>query len=214
MTVTVLRDGRNACDSRSMSGLARQDLVRLMIGRSEQIPDWRKRDESRRRSRARIARSSRPRSATRASNLTLRKAEIVGLYGLVGAGRTELAKCVLGLNRLTAGALLIDGQKAVIGSVAEAITAIGIGYVSEDRKQEGLILMHSVLDNAGITIWKRARRKARSSDRQSGQDGRRAAHRKARSSYALAQHRSSATCRAAISKRSAWRSGSRLASGS
>jgi ribose transport system ATP-binding protein len=62
---------------------------------------------------------------------------------------------VLGLNRVTAGALLTDGQKAVIGSVAEALTRYRMGYVSEDRKQEGLILMHSVLDNTGITIWKR-----------------------------------------------------------
>ena len=153
-TVTVLRDGRNACDSRSMSGLARQDLVRMMIGRSEQIPDWRKRDESHA-ARVLELRDVATELGHSGINLTVHKSEILGLYGLVGAGRTELAKCVLGLNRLTAGALLIDGQKAVIGSVAEALTRYRMGYVSEDRKQEGLILMHSVLDNAGITIWKR-----------------------------------------------------------
>jgi ribose transport system ATP-binding protein len=125
-----------------------------MIGRSEQIPDWRTRDESH------VAPALELRDlATELGhsgiNLTLHKSEILGLYGLVGAGRTELAKCVLGLNRVTAGALLIDGQKAVIGSVAEALTRYRMGYVSEDRKQEGLILIHSVLDNAGITIWKR-----------------------------------------------------------
>ena len=47
----------------------------------------------------------------------------------------------------------------MIGSVAEALGRYRIGYVSEDRKQEGLILMHSVLDNAGITIWKRLARR-------------------------------------------------------
>ena len=153
-TVTVLRDGRNACDSRSMSGLARQDLVRMMIGRSEQIPDWRKRDESHAAPVLEL-RDVATELGHSGINLTVHKSEILGLYGLVGAGRTELAKCVLGLNRLTAGALLIDGQKAVIGSVAEALTRYRMGYLSEDRKQEGLILMHSVLDNAGITIWKR-----------------------------------------------------------
>ena len=153
-TVTVLRDGRNACDSRSMSGLARQDLVRLMIGRSEQIPDWRTRDESHAAPVLEL-RDLATELGHSGINLTLHKAEILGLYGLVGAGRTELAKCVLGLSRVTTGALLIDGQKAVIGSVAEALTRYRMGYVSEDRKQEGLILMHSVLDNTGITIWKR-----------------------------------------------------------
>jgi len=88
-------------------------------------------------------------------NLTLRKGEILGLYGLVGAGRTELAKSIIGRYRITHGDVLVNGQKARIKSVADAIEAYGIGYVSEDRKQEGLILIHSVLDNASIPIWRR-----------------------------------------------------------
>jgi ribose transport system ATP-binding protein len=153
-TVTVLRDGRNACDSQSMSGLGRQDLVRLMIGRNEQIPDWRTRDETRA-APALETRDLKTDLGHSGINLTLHKGEILGLYGLVGAGRTELAKCLIGLNRVTAGEVLVDGRKAAIGSVAEALNRYGMGYVSEDRKQEGLILMHSVLDNSGITIWKR-----------------------------------------------------------
>jgi ribose transport system ATP-binding protein len=153
-TVTVLRDGRNACDSRPMSGLGRQDLVRLMIGRNEQIPDWRTRDETRA-APALETRDLKTDLGHSGINLTLHKGEILGLYGLVGAGRTELAKCLIGLNRVTAGEVLVDGRKAAIGSVAEALNRYGMGYVSEDRKQEGLILMHSVLDNSGITIWKR-----------------------------------------------------------
>ena len=157
-TVTVLRDGGNACDSRSMSGLGRQDLVRLMIGRNEQIPDWRPRAESRAAPELEL-RDLATELGHSGINLSLHKSEILGLYGLVGAGRTELAKCIIGLHRVTAGELLVDGRKAVIGSVAEALGRYRIGYVSEDRKQEGLILMHSVLDNAGITIWKRLARR-------------------------------------------------------
>jgi ribose transport system ATP-binding protein len=107
-----------------------------------------------RRSRARIARSG-DRARPQRDKLDVAQDRNPRPLRLVGAGRTELAKCVLGLNRVTAGALLTYGQKAVIGSVAEALTRCRMGYVGEDRKQEGLILMHSVLDNTGITIWKR-----------------------------------------------------------
>ncbi len=125
-----------------------------MIGRSEQIPDWGAREESHA-TPALELRDLATELGHSGINLTLDKGEILGLYGLVGAGRTELAKCLLGLNRVTAGEVLIEGEKAAIGSVAEALGRYRMGYVSEDRKQEGLILMHSVLDNAGITIWKR-----------------------------------------------------------
>jgi ribose transport system ATP-binding protein len=151
--VTVLRDGRNACDSRSMQGLGRADLVRLMIGRSEQIPDWA----------ARAASRAEPMLELRGVatalghadiDLIVRRGEIVGLYGLVGAGRTELAKAILGLHPVTQGEIRVEGKPARIGSVAEAIHRHRIGYISEDRKQEGLILMHNVLENAGIPIWR------------------------------------------------------------
>ena len=152
--VTVLRDGRNACQSQSIVGLSRQDLVRLMIGRSEQIPAWTARDH----------RDAPPMLELRGVStalghsgidLTVRAGEIVGLYGLVGAGRTELAKCVLGLHPITKGAVVIASQVEHIDSVADALHRCGIGYISEDRKQEGLILAHSVLENAGITVWRK-----------------------------------------------------------
>ena len=152
--VTVLRDGRNACDSQPMRGLGRQDLVRLMIGRAEQLPDWA----------ARARNTSEPaltlRNVSTALghnniNLTVGRGEIVGLYGLVGAGRTELAKCIMGQFAVTAGAIEIEARPVRVNSVADAIHKHGIGYVSEDRKQEGLVLIHSVLENAGMIVWRR-----------------------------------------------------------
>jgi ribose transport system ATP-binding protein len=156
--VTVLRDGRNACESQPLKGLDRQDLVRLMIGRNERIADWASRNFD----------AAPPALALRGVetslghagiDLMVRRGEIVGLYGLVGAGRTELAKCIMGKFAVTAGSVEVDGRPARIRSVADAIRRYGLGYVSEDRKQEGLILTHSVLDNAGIAAWRRLARR-------------------------------------------------------
>jgi ribose transport system ATP-binding protein len=88
-------------------------------------------------------------------SLTVRPGEILGLYGLVGAGRSELAKGILGMTRRTAGEVLVLERHTNIGSAADALHQHGIGYVSEDRKQEGLILLHSVLGNVGITVWRK-----------------------------------------------------------
>ncbi len=152
-TVTVLRDGQNACDGLKLAGLRREDLVRLMIGRAEQILD--------------IAPPAMPGAvalqmrgvATQAGHrdidLTLRHGEVVGMYGLVGAGRSELARAVLGLDRIIAGELLVRGKPARIAPARVALRRFGIGYVSEDRKRDGVILLHGVLANTGITLWHR-----------------------------------------------------------
>jgi ribose transport system ATP-binding protein len=152
--VTVLRDGHNACESRPMTGLERQDLVRLMIGRAEQIPDWTPRDRGAAEPMLELRNVSTS-LGHKAIDLTVRRGEIVGLYGLVGAGRTELAKCILGLHAVTQGEIVVAGKPERIADVADAVHRCKIGYISEDRKQEGLILAHSVLQNAGITTWRK-----------------------------------------------------------
>jgi ribose transport system ATP-binding protein len=88
-------------------------------------------------------------------DLTLWQGEILGLYGLVGSGRTELAKTVIGERRYAAGSILVRGKPARIGSVAESLHRYRIGYVSENRKEEGLILGASVSSNLTVTIWNR-----------------------------------------------------------
>lgn len=152
--VTVLRDGRNACESRPLEGLDRQDIVRLMIGRSEQIPQWGQRDHAAN-DIALDVQAVATQDGHRNVSFQLKKGEVLGLYGLVGSGRTELAKALIGAHKVTAGTIMIDGEVAQIDSVADALHKYGIGYVSEDRKGEGLILIHSVLENAGITVWQR-----------------------------------------------------------
>lgn len=73
------------------------------------------------------------------TNLTLRAGEIVGLAGLVGAGRTELSRLIFGADPKTSGEVFLNGKKLEIHSPADAIAA-GIGYVPEDRKDQGLFL--------------------------------------------------------------------------
>lgn len=155
--VTVLRDGRNACTGRSLSELGRQDIVRLMIGRSEQIPTWEQRDHANRGTALEL-RGVHTADGHNEISFSLRKGEVLGLYGLIGSGRTELAKAIIGVRKITSGEVLVDGKRRRIRSVSEALHNNGIGYVSEDRKGEGLILIHSVLDNAGITVWQQLQR--------------------------------------------------------
>lgn len=152
--VTVLRDGKNACDSRPLVGMTRHDLVQLMIGRGEQIANWQSRDRAVGTPVLELQ-SLATEVGHKSVNLKLHKGEILGLYGLVGAGRTELAKTIIGRYAVTGGTVRVKGEVARIDSVATARDRYRIGYVSEDRKGEGLILIHSVLENAGVTLWQR-----------------------------------------------------------
>ena len=152
--VTVLRDGRNACESQSLAELDRQQLVKLMIGRDEQIPELPQRKHHS------ITAALELQSVSTAQghsdiNFSLHSGEVLGLYGLVGSGRSELAKALIGVESLTSGKIKVDGQDASISSVNDALGRYHIGYISEDRKQEGLILMHPVVRNIGVTIWDR-----------------------------------------------------------
>jgi ribose transport system ATP-binding protein len=93
-------------------------------------------------------------NGTRDVSFTVRKGEIVGLAGLVGAGRTEVARLICGVDRISAGEILVDGRKARIENPADALRH-GIGLVPEDRKQHGLVLMMNVRENTSLAILKR-----------------------------------------------------------
>lgn len=82
-------------------------------------------------------------------NLSVRRGEILGLAGLVGAGRTELMESIFGMRRATAGFVSVDGRKLVPGNPAAAINA-RVALVPEDRKGAGAVLSMSVMDNASL----------------------------------------------------------------
>src|SRR5262249_58213124 len=92
---------------------------------------------------------------------TLYRGEILGWYGLVGSGRTELARSVIGANRISGGAIDVRGRRARIRSLSDALNRWRIGYVSENRQQEGLFLIHSIQRNVAASVWGRLRRRSR-----------------------------------------------------
>jgi ribose transport system ATP-binding protein len=152
--VTVLRDGRNACTDEPLATMDRDRLVSLMIGRTQKVTGLPakpiERDEP-----ILEVRGLRAKSGTNGVDFKLYCGEILGLYGLVGAGRSELARALVGASKIIGGEVIIQGKPAKIHSVSDALNRHGIGYVSEDRKVEGLILPHSVAANISITIWRR-----------------------------------------------------------
>lgn len=87
-------------------------------------------------------------------NFKLHKGEILGFAGLVGAGRTELMECIYGYNRATSGMLVMRGQKMTFKTPKDAVKN-GIGMLSEDRKLNGILPLHSVQDNINSAVWPR-----------------------------------------------------------
>ena len=152
--VTILRDGQNACQGVLIEELDKQKIVTYMIGRNEDVGDIGERLDKPGSTKLELRDVSTARGHHRI-NLQVKAGEVLGLYGLVGAGRSELAKVIMGADRLTGGEIRIDGKPARIRSVQDALQNWSIGYVSENRKEEGLILAHSVAKNTGITIWHR-----------------------------------------------------------
>ncbi|GAA1714920.1 sugar ABC transporter ATP-binding protein [Kribbella yunnanensis] len=157
-TVTVLRDGASVLSGGALSELTRDQVVDLMVGRVHEalnLPD-RTVDTT-------VAPILELRGVGTATghaevDLTVGPGEIVGLYGLVGAGRSELAKALLGLDRITAGEVLVRGQAVKIRTVRDALRNHKIGYVTENRKEEGIFLEQSVARNIAVTIWDRLRK--------------------------------------------------------
>jgi rhamnose transport system ATP-binding protein len=135
--VTVLRDG-STIDTRWMSEVDRQELIRLMVGR-ELSAVFPKREVSIGEVVLELRNVSCHSSGVRNVSLSVRAGEIVGLAGLVGAGRTELARTLFGLTPADAGEIVLHGERIVINNPIAAIRH-GIAYVPEDRRRHGVVL--------------------------------------------------------------------------
>ncbi|EIW26224.1 sugar ABC transporter ATP-binding protein [Pelosinus fermentans] len=146
--VTILRDGKFIV-AHDIQDVDRPELIRLMVGRdveyismnAEKI--W---DEEV----LKVNHLSK-KGNFRDISFTLRKGEIIGITGLVGSGRSELAKAIFGLNKPDSGEIILNGSAVTIASSNDAVQ-YGIGYVPENRQLEGLIGKSSVCQNITLSI--------------------------------------------------------------
>ena len=145
--VTVMRDGRHVMTS-ELEGLTHKDLVRAMVGRdlADRPPETSAGPTGE--EVLTVERLTREGVFTDIS-LTVRKGEIVALAGLVGSGRSEVARAVFGIDRYDAGSVTIQGKRLRKAAPVSAMSA-GIGFVPEDRRQQGLVMDMSVQQNIAL----------------------------------------------------------------
>ncbi|MBX2921967.1 MAG: sugar ABC transporter ATP-binding protein [Chitinophagaceae bacterium] len=141
-TITVMRDGKYIA-THPASALNSEYLINLIVGR-ELNAIFEKRNTNK----GEILLSVENLEGEKFSGISfgLRRGEILGIAGLMGAGRTEIMEALFGLRRIASGTVYVKGQKVNIRSPRHAI-ANGIGLISEDRKHTGLVLSSSVKHN-------------------------------------------------------------------
>jgi ABC-type sugar transport system ATPase subunit len=153
-TVSVLRDGKLVA-TRSTAQLTEADVVQMMIGRplAEYFPTHSSLlgDEVLR------AESLTSPGKFQQVSFTLRAGEVLGLAGLQGAGRSEVACALFGLEHLAGGSIYVRGARVRIGDADKAIR-YGIGLVPEDRKRQGLVLSETALHNTSLPTLSRLSR--------------------------------------------------------
>ena len=150
--VSVLRDGQYV-GSLVRDKLNAPELVRMMVGRPLSELFSKERDIPRGQSRRRVEALT-DGGKVKPSSLVVHAGEIVGLAGLVGAGRSELAQLIFGVRKATAGVIEIDGEPVVIHSPREAID-LGIGFLTENRKEHGLFLELAAQENITMATLER-----------------------------------------------------------
>jgi ribose transport system ATP-binding protein len=153
-SVTVLRDGKFVC-SNSIEEVTHDDIVRTMVGRD--IKDFFVK--------ANVAKSrevfsvkdmclAHPRRqddyVVDNVSFTVKAGEVLGLFGLMGAGRTELLETIFGLHpKISSGSIFLKGRQIKVNSPIEAIN-LGIGFITEDRKLEGLVFQMSIAKSISL----------------------------------------------------------------
>jgi ribose transport system ATP-binding protein len=149
--ITVLKDGSTVATGLPVDETPTARLIQLMTGRSIEyvFPPRPDRDIEAAEVVLHVSGLELP-GVFRAVDLTARAGEIVGITGLVGAGRTEILETIYGARRAAAGTVTVDGRQLRRGSVAAAVRA-GVGLCPEERKGQALMLEHSVSDNITIS---------------------------------------------------------------
>lgn len=152
--VTVLRDGQYI-GVKPTTETDENEIVRMMVGR--ELGEMYPRAEVERRGVVLEARGLSDGDELKDGTLKLYRGEVLGIAGLVGAGRTALAETLFGIRRATGGEILSAGRPVRLKSASDAID-LGMGFVPEDRKQQGLFLNMAVRENITISAVAQASR--------------------------------------------------------
>mgnify|MGYP000558605097 CR=1 FL=1 len=149
---TVLRDGRHVTTLDSLAGVTRDEIVRAMVGRDiTDIYAYKPRAPG---APVLAVEDLRGPGLAAPVSLVVRAGEIVGLFGLVGAGRSALLRLIYGATRPAAGNIRVDGQTVRVAAPRDALRA-GIVLCPEDRKKEAVFSIRSVLENINISARRR-----------------------------------------------------------
>ena len=148
--VTIIRDGRKVGDYPAAE-LDDRKLTLLMTGRTIEYSPYRVPPETRRAAPLLEVRHLRRRGHFQDVSFSLWPGEILGLTGLIGSGRTELALALFGLNEPDSGEILLEGRPVRVRSPRDAVK-LGIGYLPEDRLTQGLFIGQSIGDNIIVTV--------------------------------------------------------------
>jgi rhamnose transport system ATP-binding protein len=146
--VTIFRDGRKVATDRT-GNLPDAEIIRLMIGRP--VKDYHGKTTVRARETALEVRGLTRRGLFEDIGFVLRKGEILGLAGLVGAGRTDVARALFGIAPATSGTIAVEGRPVAIRDPKDAIDA-GLAFVPEDRAQAGIFRPLSVEENISAAV--------------------------------------------------------------
>lgn len=146
--ITVFKDGAHVATLNEIDNVTHNQLVKLMVGREiHDIFHYRSREYGQ--IGLELKQLEGP-SLQSPVSLNVMQGEVLGLFGLVGAGRTELTRLIFGAEKVTAGEIRVNGQLVHIQSPTDAIHA-GITYCPEDRKVSGIVPVLSVLENTNIS---------------------------------------------------------------
>jgi len=144
--VTVLRDGKNSGELITKQAKL-DDIIQLMIGRV--VDEYFHKNQAEKGDEVLRIEGLTKNGLFEDVSFSIRSGEVVGLYGLVGAGRSEVAETVFGVRQADAGNVYLHGRPVKINSSKDAVR-LGMGFVPEDRKQQGLVLQMTCRDNTSI----------------------------------------------------------------
>ena len=153
--IVVIRDGHNTLNANldDMDEGFRDKVITAMVGRAESKITYPVRDMTK----GEVvleANEIEGRAHRYPCSFKLHRGEILGWYGLVGAGRTEVARELVGVDRIASGDLIINGKKAVIRTPKQAMDEFNMAYISENRNEEGVFVAHDIASNITSSVHK------------------------------------------------------------